>query len=167
MDTKMDTKGSFFTWLNNREGGNFIRERLDRAISNCSWKNSFPNGHCKVLQAIGSDHCPLLVRKDSNDKLAPFLFRFDLKWLTHPKYDNFITNKWTGSTEDFSISNFARSLTDLGKDLCIWDKKEFKRNSRIINKNLDQIQSILNGPWSDEKSHDVAELRSKGGNSLG
>lgn len=156
---ELDSKGSFFTWLNNREGSHFIRERLDRAISNCSWKNSFPNGHCKVLEAIGSDHCPLLICKDSNDKIAPFLFRFDLKWLSHPDYDNFIKNKWTGSSEDFSVSNFAKCLADLGRDLRIWGQKEFKNNSRVIHKILDQIQSILSGSWSDQRALEVAELR--------
>lgn len=158
---EIDTKGSFFTWLNNREGDDFIRERLDRAISNCSWKSAFPYGHCKVLEAIGSDHCPLLICKDSNDKLTPALFRFDLRWLSHPDYEALIKRHWPRPTSEFSLSSFAQNLSDLGRELSNWSKKEFKNSSKIINKILDQIQSILNGPWSNHAANAIADLRCK------
>ncbi|XP_021728702.1 uncharacterized protein LOC110695776 [Chenopodium quinoa] len=39
----LDFQGNPFTWHNSREGVAIIRERLDRAMANPSWLNTFPN----------------------------------------------------------------------------------------------------------------------------
>jgi hypothetical protein len=33
--------GSKFTWCNNREDNNFIKERLDRVVANLEWYDIF------------------------------------------------------------------------------------------------------------------------------
>lgn len=35
-------KGSKYTWCNNRQGHDRVRERLDRTLSNIEWVTTFP-----------------------------------------------------------------------------------------------------------------------------
>lgn len=34
--------GPMFTWVNKRETGQYIQERLDRAFANCDWRGLYP-----------------------------------------------------------------------------------------------------------------------------
>lgn len=52
--------GVKFTWQNCREGGDFIRERLDRGVANLAWRDFFPNAKITVLMATFSDHALIL-----------------------------------------------------------------------------------------------------------
>ena len=47
--------GNKYTWWNKRWGNDAIRETLDRAISNSSWRTSFPKASILHLGAISSD----------------------------------------------------------------------------------------------------------------
>ncbi|XP_021841367.2 uncharacterized protein [Spinacia oleracea] len=67
--------GNPYTWTNAHEGMDLIRERLDRALANPPWLNTFPNTQVLHLPKAYSDHCPVLVSV-FNDKLpGPFPFR--------------------------------------------------------------------------------------------
>ncbi|KAL5579343.1 hypothetical protein UlMin_011785 [Ulmus minor] len=51
--------GDPFTWCNNRPN-DLIYERLDRGFGNIDWVNRFPNTTVEHLEAVCSDHRPLL-----------------------------------------------------------------------------------------------------------
>lgn len=59
--------GSKYTWSNNREGGAFTKERLDRAMGNGEWPLQFTNSEVLVLPALNSDHSPLLISCDNEE----------------------------------------------------------------------------------------------------
>ena len=59
--------GNQFTWWNKRWGRGTIRERLDCAISNPSWRLAYPKASVFHLGAINSDHAPLLVDTNPAD----------------------------------------------------------------------------------------------------
>ena len=54
--------GPIFTWMNRREGLNFIARKLDRCLQNECCLDVFPNVLTEVLQPGLSDHCPLVTR---------------------------------------------------------------------------------------------------------
>lgn len=58
----MGYNGQHFTWCNNREGTERIRERLDRAIVNAEWIHEYNKAKVIDKLNIGSDHCPLMVQ---------------------------------------------------------------------------------------------------------
>lgn len=58
----LESKGCAFTWFNNREGEEFVKKRLDRAVCIMDWRLMFPEAEVFALPAIGSDHCPLLLK---------------------------------------------------------------------------------------------------------
>lgn len=55
----------------------FVRPRLDRAISNDAWLESFPSGRCEYLRFEGSDHRPLITYLDDSRVKRKGIFRFD------------------------------------------------------------------------------------------
>jgi hypothetical protein len=69
-------KGNPFTWTNNQEDTDHIKERLDRFCANPSWITSFPRFTNYHLLSYSSDHNPILLvfgsnndfREDSKDK---------------------------------------------------------------------------------------------------
>lgn len=54
-------KGSTFTWRNNRIGLGHIRQCLDRAIANDSWKILFPNAEVTNLPPRNPDHNHIIL----------------------------------------------------------------------------------------------------------
>ncbi|KAK4274919.1 hypothetical protein QN277_018078 [Acacia crassicarpa] len=91
---EVDTKGNRFTWMIMREGEGLIRECLDRVVVNAVWKTQFQSGLCCVLQAIGSDHTPLLLDLEPKESVTPKSLGFDERWLMHPKLEEIVKAQW-------------------------------------------------------------------------
>ena len=53
-----------------------IKEKLDKAIVNLEWQENFPKIQVFNLQAVGSDHSPIVVNTEYKDKKSPRAFRF-------------------------------------------------------------------------------------------
>ena len=59
-------QGQRFTWFCKRED-EVIKERIDRAMVNVIWLESFPKTHVFNLPIVGSDYGPILVDSDFRD----------------------------------------------------------------------------------------------------
>ena len=57
--------GPKFTWVNKREVGRFIQERLDRGFTNIDWRDLYPEAAVHHLACTYSDHCPVLLNLDT------------------------------------------------------------------------------------------------------
>ena len=77
-------KGAMHMWNNGRHDGNFIKERLDRAMANREWLALFREVIVFVLAARASGHKPLLLQLTHHDSEADseFVrsFKFEAKW---------------------------------------------------------------------------------------
>jgi len=58
---ELDSKGCEFTWSNNREGDDLVKEKLDHAFCSLDWSLLYPSAEVFALPSIGSDHCPLML----------------------------------------------------------------------------------------------------------
>jgi exonuclease III len=84
-----------YTWLNKREGTHFIKERLDRALSNPGWLDYYQVVRVAVLAACTSDHAPLLISFQRNrpPKRSP-RFRYNAVWGKQKVYKEVIKKEW-------------------------------------------------------------------------
>ncbi|XP_075655988.1 uncharacterized protein LOC142626093 [Castanea sativa] len=57
--------GPRFTWVNKREVGHFIQERLDRGFSNIEWRELYSEAVVHDLAHTRLDHCLVLLKLDS------------------------------------------------------------------------------------------------------
>ncbi|KAL9660967.1 hypothetical protein QQ045_025786 [Rhodiola kirilowii] len=78
--------GNDFTWSNNQEGDAQIWERLDRCLGNGLSLAVFPNLEIKHLARHSSNHCPLLLKLNGDQRKKKGNFKFIGDWVEH---DNF------------------------------------------------------------------------------
>ncbi|XP_021750991.1 uncharacterized protein LOC110716653 [Chenopodium quinoa] len=81
--------GNPFTWHNAREVLDIIQERLDKAMGNPTWLNTYPNTQVSHLARTYSNHCPILISIFDNRKGGPYPFRCKAAWLEHPDFSDF------------------------------------------------------------------------------
>ena len=73
----LKAQGQRFTWVCRRED-EVIKERIDRAMVNVIWLESFPRTQVFNLPIVGSDHGPILVDSDFRDGKSKKQFKFEL-----------------------------------------------------------------------------------------
>ncbi|WOK97061.1 hypothetical protein Cni_G05769 [Canna indica] len=118
-------KGNRFTWCNNRTGKNKILARLDKALMNWCWFNTF--GYVQVFHfsRIASDHRPILLAAEHKKviKNSTRKFIFEHYWMEHSEIDDFIKDNWVLKENDmYNMESFGRSLFSLSTKLTSWAK---------------------------------------------
>lgn len=93
----MGYNGQPFTWCNNREGNERIKERLDRAIVNSKWIREFAKSAVTHKLNIGSNHCPLLVQIERKCTRSKRPFQFEKAWTKKNECNEIIKDVWVGS----------------------------------------------------------------------
>ncbi|XP_024178006.1 uncharacterized protein LOC112183925 [Rosa chinensis] len=124
----MGYKGSCYTWSNNR-----VKERLDRAFCNCSWRSTFSDAFIQHLPKTRSDHCPIIMQLSSNNYInrnaSPF--RFQAMWFSHATYSDFVSDTWNGMH-----GNFHSKIMGLSSALSKWNREIFghlfQKKKRIL-----------------------------------
>ncbi|KAG6674511.1 hypothetical protein I3842_15G045300 [Carya illinoinensis] len=92
-------EGSKFTWCNNREGVQFTKKRLDRALGNLLWTNLFYDYSISALAAQTFNHCPLLINARSGGRRGLYeetkwenIFIFEASWNLHEDCSSIINS---------------------------------------------------------------------------
>ncbi|GLT63476.1 hypothetical protein SLA2020_360390 [Shorea laevis] len=134
--------GPKFTWVNKRNGHHLIRERLDRAWANPSWKIMFPEASLLHLPRVYSDHCPILLCLDQPyPSLNRRPFRLEKFWLEHESFKDLVASSWTSS--DLTIAECSVAFQNIVK---LWSKTTFdnlhKKKKELIAR-LGGIQRYL------------------------
>lgn len=90
----IDSKGCAFTWANNREGEDYVKERLDRVVCTLEWRLMYPEAEAFALPAIGSDHSPIILSCQSTQARRKKNFRFEAFWLENDECREVVLNSW-------------------------------------------------------------------------
>ncbi|KAJ4834585.1 hypothetical protein Tsubulata_040731 [Turnera subulata] len=112
----MGFSGSKFTWKRGDSSA-----RVDRFLCNSNWRVQFPEASVQHLTRVGSDHNPILLHQGSPQ--PPKIhrpFRFQVAWLSHPDFAQFVSKNWNseGSFHDTSM-HLVRKLGE-------WNQKVFE-----------------------------------------
>lgn len=89
-------QGQPFTWVKNGKDPFSLRQRLDRALSNQSWRLEFPEAVISHIPRTSSDHCPILLTLQSEHIPEPHLkpFRFQSMWMQDHRFKEFVYSNW-------------------------------------------------------------------------
>ena len=112
-DTGLDDLGfvgDAFTWRNNwhRVDG-YVRERLDRAVANVSWRCLFPLYKIINGDPRHSDHMSVLAELNEQSLMVGDLggvrtFRFEAAWLQEDDCVKVVEEAWNSACENGSCS---------------------------------------------------------------
>ncbi|XP_018858372.1 uncharacterized protein LOC109020378 [Juglans regia] len=90
-------KGDRFTWSNNREGAQFTKKGLDRALGNSIWLDQWKSHAVEVVLVHTSDHKPILIFMDVKDFEVPGRarpFRYEAKWANREDCKKVVEDAW-------------------------------------------------------------------------
>ena len=137
--------GPKFTWVNKREVGHFIQERLDRGFANIEWRDLYPEAAVHHLARTHSDHCPVLLNLDTPPpSYLSRPFRFQPVWMSHPLFPKVVSDSWE---QDKALKGNIESFT---KDVIVWNKDVFgnifHRKNRMEARLRGIQASLANGP---------------------
>jgi hypothetical protein len=88
-------KGLDWTFEKKLAEGHFVRVWLDRVLACASWCSCFPLASVHHLMVVKSDHCPILLSLESNERSEYVYakgkpFRYELMWETNKGLDSLI-----------------------------------------------------------------------------
>lgn len=88
------SRGCAFTWVNNRDGEDVVKERLDRVLCTMEWRLTYPETEVFALPALGSDHSPILLPTEVTPAKRRKAFTFKAFWLQDKDCRTVIADSW-------------------------------------------------------------------------
>ncbi|CAM8948104.1 unnamed protein product [Rhodiola kirilowii] len=149
-------RGYLFTFSNRREGEHEMRARLDRAVADDHWRNSFPNAMISHCHLLTSDHQMLILDTEgSYFKRRKKPFRFEAMWIDHPDFERVMAECWRSSLD--SHQNWQQKLNDCGRALSVWNRSKYgnvQRRIKDLKHKLDEIKCAEGNEtkkWEEER----------------
>ncbi|CAJ2628079.1 unnamed protein product [Trifolium pratense] len=138
-------EGYPFTWFKSLGTFRAVEERLDRALANDAWFQKFPTAILENLPAPASDHYPILLVREPENRISRIRsrFKFENAWLVDPDFSDFVSNRWLS----YGDHQVLKKLDMCASDLTIWNKNHFQRLRRDIDtcrKKIEQLRSKVN-----------------------
>ncbi|KAL3752711.1 hypothetical protein ACJRO7_000159 [Eucalyptus globulus] len=136
------SKGCAFTWTNNRNGEDIVKERLDRMLCSMEWRLTFLAAEVFALLAIGSDHSPLLLLTESMRVKKRKTFTFEAYWLQDQECHSIIVESWTSIK--VRHLTLPRKLNVVSAALASWSYPKFNSTQHQISSLKQQLQNLTN-----------------------
>ncbi|XP_041003991.1 uncharacterized protein LOC121249346 [Juglans microcarpa x Juglans regia] len=139
-------EGSKFTWCNKREGIEFTKCRLDKALSNVEWLNLFDSNQVLVLPVQCSDHNPLSIHFSNSaqdESSIHRIFRYEVAWGKREWCTELIKATWIHKPHQASKLDDTRGILKACRDkLKIWSKEAFRQQKRLLNYKREQLRIL-------------------------
>ncbi|XP_041025339.1 uncharacterized protein LOC121265718 [Juglans microcarpa x Juglans regia] len=134
--------GQEFTWSNNRNGREFTKEKIDRALGNKEWNDLYIYGVCNVLPAIKSDHSPLSISLHNTNhgrKNRRWCFRYKMAWELKEECQQVVSEAWQKTcTTDCKAKLLRTKLELCQKDLLTW-RQTLKQQEDMVTKRRNKV----------------------------
>lgn len=137
--------GHQFTWEKSKGHPNWTEIRLDRAMVNSSWWDTFHTAQLFNLEISLSDHNPIFMKLKIDQVFSNVnRFRFENAWLTDGKCLEIVKENWC-SNNSISIQQKLDSckviLGDWGKELT----RNFKERIRLCKREMLSLKKSTYG----------------------
>lgn len=157
-------EGDVFTWRNNSDRSQtYIRERLDRAVANPSWRNHFLHVRVQNGDMYHSDHCTVvimtgsLIRSQEVGGERPF--HFEARWVEEEHCDQVVKDAWELAARNGS-GNIYDALGIVAGGLWEWSVNvlgDLEKRVKKAKKDLENCRSLI----SDTQASREVVLRFK------
>ncbi|CAN1332355.1 hypothetical protein LINPERPRIM_LOCUS35687 [Linum perenne] len=87
--------GAKYTWRNNQEGGEEVKQRIDRGLCNIRWASLYPKCRIEHKARAESDHCPIMLILEANNcRRGPRRFFYERGWKEVVGYYDCVEQSW-------------------------------------------------------------------------
>ncbi|XP_028190711.1 uncharacterized protein LOC114376680 [Glycine soja] len=136
----INTHGPLYMWTNGR-----VWRKLDRALCNQVWFNSFGNSACEVMEFISiSDHTPLVVTTELVVPRGNSPFKFNNLIVDDPNFLRIVADGWKQNIHGCSMFKVYKKLKALKAPLKNLFKQEFSNISNRVELAEAEYNSVLN-----------------------
>ncbi|XP_062102336.1 uncharacterized protein LOC133812574 [Humulus lupulus] len=105
--------GCFFTWNNKQKPEERIFSKIDRALVNSKWTDSFFNSDVVFLPEGEFDHCPILISFYQDVITGKKPFRYFSMWKTAQNYKAVVRQSWQTPIADTPMYQLVGRLKRL------------------------------------------------------
>ncbi|XP_042974797.1 uncharacterized protein LOC122306435 [Carya illinoinensis] len=129
-------RGNRFTWSNKHSDETFTKERLDRAVVNSSWNDTYAGRELEILVSRCSDHKPILLcckKPTSLERLNSMGFKYEASWALEEGCRNVIEAEWKKGVEMRNTGLRIQSLLEkCSVALRKWNRHLIKDRGKAI-----------------------------------
>jgi len=137
--------GNFFSWRGKRHD-HIVHCRVDRAMSNGVWAESYPASRCVYLRFEGSDHRLLLTHFDLTKKKKKGVFRYDRRLKTNEEISNLILEAWNLNDEEDVKAKLDRCRTEI----ISWTRNKHQNSQKVIEANRQRLEEAMSSQDSNQ-----------------
>ncbi|KAK8264105.1 hypothetical protein V6Z11_D12G084900 [Gossypium hirsutum] len=149
----------WFTWVNNRNEGRLIKERLDRFLTSVAVFENFPFIATKVVRQTQSNHDAIILnlwgqKLKDYPKDKRLCFKFIVCWVGDEKAENVIERAWNSEGIDY-----GKKMDRFRLALGLWQCKKFgKMKSKMWNLEK-QIELVIDFASREDSGKKLKEVR--------
>ncbi|KAL8157814.1 hypothetical protein AgCh_002506 [Apium graveolens] len=133
--------GHQYTWERGRNTDAWLEIRLDRALANTDWFDSFPAAKLYNLEGSSSDHSHIFPELLNRSKdIVRKRFCFENAWLTEPLCRQIVKYSW----EENGVTDICDKVKFRGVDLESWGKEITACFSRRIKECKQKLKQLRN-----------------------
>ncbi|KAL5543476.1 hypothetical protein UlMin_007260 [Ulmus minor] len=118
-------QGPTHTWSGHRHRGALIRARLDRALSDVTWKAAFDRATVCVLPSSISDHLPLFLDTNGENSHLKCPFKFEQMWAWDARSNGVVRDAWFSCDHQVSSVQLVKRTSATRRALQKWNMKVF------------------------------------------
>ncbi|XP_015954143.1 uncharacterized protein LOC127747488 [Arachis duranensis] len=135
MDGTVDLgfEGCRFTWSNRQYGGNLVREWLNRCLATPNWCEAYPRSAVVHLNDQGSNHRPILLITEEEQKTIKRRFRFQEKWCKEEEVGRIVRERWKEAVQGSLMFQLFSKLKRCRHHLVEWQRSKGGNSLQQIN----------------------------------
>ncbi|XP_026445199.1 uncharacterized protein LOC113345732 [Papaver somniferum] len=134
------------------------KSRIDMALGNDDWCNVFPNAKLYHLVQAGSDHCPIMLLTELENRKLWRPFKFYIMWIKNNAFKQQLVASWNTDVSGSPANKLTGKHHVTRKRLSYWNKIEFGDIDRNINKLQDQILAVQQEQYSNSQHDKLIEI---------
>jgi hypothetical protein len=135
--------GNSFTWSNNIQGLENIKERLDRGLTSRAWVHLHPDFSLIHLPAHNLDQNPIFLTTNSTSCFLPRPFRFEEFWSKDPTCEHVVEAAWQIYFPNYPTACLSKKLTNTKSALIKWNSLHFGNIHKRIKETLNILENLL------------------------